>query len=758
MSKIFCDIPEENIFENCEFIHKVVLYIIENNIKHDHENFLYIFNKYIFFYIDKLISKTHIHGFFTHVEKKLLMRKEITDTLVKLIQEGIWDGLNFDDIERYMLDIVSANQQINDHIMSLVILNRYTKHYINITPLSRQFKINDVSNFIVKITNCDGNLIRNTIEDFNILSNERVINNLQFTYTLIKTLWSNPSGTIVSGIFYGFSRPTYPENLTMYKNIYQKNLALMKIQQKLRYVHDVLGVNTYLDFEETDREHNEDIENERNIWLKLCSQTINRKEKPECKFISSPVVDFTNPAKEQIMIVLSSLINCQDTKKCPLVAGHCSAGLGRTGMFVLGILTCIYKTKSIDETLKILRMRYIESSYNEISMLHRGFMTDNDPGWSKYLDVLATQILSNPVCIDLQNRYGNKIGTQMYDLEIEKNEQSYNEFYINSFKILKDNEYCFGSITTLFSDDFEKMYNYITSRTILNRVTKDNNIIFSEDEKTEIMETLFVQRYLFYYLKYSEQNNLIKFTKKSLLMFYHHLQIFIDEKKEIERYIKDAKNIYDQKKEPNPENDSIMMRHVKDVIMHLWKEPEGMKNVDDVFIGMPEQESNKDSNFKIMRNMRYLRDIFGIEKYFNFRKKDTIENMMEKTIWERLCSQQQPIGIDTRCVYVRMPVKDFTAPSMKQIEKFLKEISNTTISAGHCREGKGRTGAFILAILKTRYDIESFEDLIELLKVKYTVESANEVLDLIDIPENKSWHKYVGYLNTINNKNNIDQI
>lgn len=265
-----------------------------------------------------------------------------------------------------------------------------------------------------------------------------------------------------------------------------------------------------------------------------------------------------------------------------------------------------------------------------------------------------------------------------------------------------------------------------------------------EDEKDGFMKMLFMQKYLLYYIQYAENNKLVKFSRDSVIDFYIHLQSSNNNEDDVRTFIEGKLN------EEYPEIYVLDMEHMVNILLELWEKPSNMKNIDNIFIGMPKQEVDVASELKLIRNMRYLRDIYSVEKYFNFREPG-YENVVEKNLWEKLCSQQHLIGINSDCKYFRIPLKDFHPPTREQIELFLEEISEgcetgCSMSAGHCVGGNGRTGAFILAILKCKYDINSSDELLELLNTKYTSTSHDEIKYLLSIPENKEWHEYVKYL------------
>ena len=773
MKEKICNISVENLLNEYDFLNKVMRHVLENNIKYNIDNYnkiLEIRDIYISQHINTLISKTHVSNKFT---------PDLKNILIALVKEDLWDGNDIKKIVRYMLDIVSPDTQLNNQLMMIVCMERYIEQYINTSLERRRFKVNDVSNFIITVSECDGNTVRNTIESSKILTNNKTVSIEELQDIISRVLFEDPNGKIVGGIFYGFSRPTFSETLSsVYDNFYKYEKLKFLINRKLRYIHFIYGVNTYFDFEETGEEHALDVEEEKKTWEKLCSQTYKEPEKNSCKFVNLPVLDFTNPTKEQIITVLSSLINCQDTKKCPLVSGHCSAGYGRTGLIVLAILKCIYKTKTFEETLSVLREKYNEQSYYEVHDMYEEFeagkifleennipdednkLTNNYSGnvdrWNRYLDMVADKILSEPICVELQERYSSRLGDGKYELEL-KDIQNYSEYQIKNFKIftyydIGNSSIIFRTVERMFAQTPSEIYDNITSRNVLNAKLaehKKTDIYMDhlyEEEKNELMMMLFMQRYLTYYLRYCEDNNLTKFSRDSIIEFYVELQTFKDNEQEIRTFIegkineiKSLEGVY-----------ILDIDNVIKILCYLWEMPSNMKNVDNIFVGMPEQEIDDNSEFKLIKNMRYLRDIYGVEKYFNFRE-PSYEDIIERDIWGKLCSQQNLIGVTTTCKYLRIPLKDFHPPSRYQIELFLREISDgcergCSMSAGHCVGGNGRTGAFILAILKCKYDIDNSEALIELLTTKYTLSSSNEIKEILSIPDSVEWREYVKYL------------
>ena len=215
MKEKICNISVENLLNEYDFLNKVMRHVLENNIKYNIDNYnkiLEIRDIYISQHINTLISKTHVSNKFT---------PDLKNILIALVKEDLWDGNDIKKIVRYMLDIVSPDTQLNNQLMMIVCMERYIEQYINTSLERRRFKVNDVSNFIITVSECDGNTVRNTIESSKILTNNKTVSIEELQDIISRVLFEDPNGKIVGGIFYGFSRPTFSETLSsVYDNFY----------------------------------------------------------------------------------------------------------------------------------------------------------------------------------------------------------------------------------------------------------------------------------------------------------------------------------------------------------------------------------------------------------------------------------------------------------------------------------------------------------------------------------------------------------
>lgn len=110
------------------------------------------------------------------------------------------------------------------------------------------------------------------------------------------------------------------------------------LMRRMRYLRDIYNVGVFFNFQSpSDKSkhigHAHKIEREAEAWGQICSE---EGQSPSvvvpCKFVRLPVPDWSAPRPEQLKEYVKTL-SAADCGTC--VAGHCTAGMGRTGSFVL---------------------------------------------------------------------------------------------------------------------------------------------------------------------------------------------------------------------------------------------------------------------------------------------------------------------------------------------------------------------------------------------------------------------------------------
>lgn len=366
----------------------------------------------------------------------------LSGSIMKLHMYSIWDGVNINAVSRSMLDKISyLTNREKIKIMKKICLNRYYVYYVSSSDPTQLYTKDNLVKFLSDImTNNDIYKPYPTFKkDLSKYIRQNItskINEGKIKYFMSKILWKTNNEKPVKNLFLGMSRPGMPAAFSRSPSL--DFFDILYINQKLRYIHDIYGVERYIDIE-YENDNPGVIDKEKLVWDSLCSQTYLHPEIKEkhCEFINLPVKDWTAPTVSQVKTFLEYILSCPPDELCPMPSIHCSAGWGRTGTFVLSALKCIYNTQNIDEAITKIRTQYKSMSENEIRsiiyeveeeqqnwfvkyvnyLLASNKYTDwlkieTHKRWSEFLDWLSDGILSDPTCVELQQKY-KKYGSQL---------------------------------------------------------------------------------------------------------------------------------------------------------------------------------------------------------------------------------------------------------------------------------------------------------------------------------------------------------
>jgi len=156
---------------------------------------------------------------------------------------------------------------------------------------------------------------------------------------------------------------------------------------------------------------------------------------------------------------------------------------------------------------------------------------------------------------------------------------------------------------------------------------------------------------------------------------------------------------------------------------------------------------------KVMMQMRYLHDMYDVQKFHNFEEPGTAVDV-ENEVWDTICLRHflNPELPQDQCEFIRLPVVDWTAPTSQQVELVLTNMASCPGSAAHCSAGYGRTGAFILAALGCAMGVKTMEEAEKLVKSKYSNDSADELTNIRKLVQSEGekihqgWNQFIDYV------------
>ena len=170
------------------------------------------------------------------------------------------------------------------------------------------------------------------------------------------------------------------------------------LMRRMRYLRDILNVGVFFNFQHpADRSkrvaHSHMIAREKEGWEQICN---NQTQSPTlvvpCKFVNLPVPDWSAPRPAQLESFLKVLAEAD----C-CVAGHCTAGMGRTGSFVLsGVKAAFPDVVGFESLCNIVGKDYREKAKQELMDIYKAIHDDpakghkEHPRWKAFAEFVST--------------------------------------------------------------------------------------------------------------------------------------------------------------------------------------------------------------------------------------------------------------------------------------------------------------------------------------------------------------------------------
>lgn len=172
------------------------------------------------------------------------------------------------------------------------------------------------------------------------------------------------------------------------------------LMRRMRYLRDIYNVGVFFNFQSpSDKSkhiaHAHMIEREAEAWDQICSE---EGQSPSvvvpCKFVRLPVPDWSAPRPEQLEEYVKTLSEA-DCGTC--VAGHCTAGMGRTGSFVLtGVKIGYPDVVGFDKLCDKVGRDYRDDAKKELLDIYKAIHKDpvkgkkDHPRWDRFSEFIST--------------------------------------------------------------------------------------------------------------------------------------------------------------------------------------------------------------------------------------------------------------------------------------------------------------------------------------------------------------------------------